>query len=736
VRALAGGPKGAPPAPLRFGRPGDTLVVLLAHPAALGDTVVFTVDYRGRVRNGRGLYFFPPEPGRARRYPQIYSGGGTDGNPNWIPTYGPPNDKCTWELVATVPAGFTVVSNGRLVSDRPGPGDTHAVHWHQTRPASTYLLSIVVAPLTRVRDRWRDVPVDYYVYPGDTALARPLFDVTPDMMEVFSRLTGVPYPWEKYAQAIAADFIGGMENVNATTLVDWLPDRRAYLDRPWYRHSLIPHELAHQWFGNLVTSENWANYWLNEGTADFMPGQYWGEKLGRHAEEDYYLEKYRQFLGIDARRRMPLAALGSNNIYPKGALVMWMLKKHLGPERFWASMRRYLTRHAFDNATSDDLRQAILDATGENLAWFFDQWVYAAGYPELEVTASHDPTRRTLTLAVRQLQADTARPDSTGLRYVTPAAFRMPVSVRVGTTGGDVVRRVWLGRRSETIRIAGLPGDPTMVVFDEGNRVLKTLAFAQPTRWLATQLARDPDLWNRQWVIGRLAERPGDSLAAAALARAARGADWFTTRAQAAAALAAFPAAVAVPPLEAAARDTSAQVREAAVAALGVLGGPRALTRVRAAWARDPSYEVRAAALTALARLDPRGARAALREGLATPSYRDVIQGAAVAAVVQAPDSALVAALDAALGGQELVAVGLAALAGRGDAQALAILRRRLDDERPWVRRWVLDGVVEALGPEEARGRLEAAAAGLRRPDAREDVAETLDRLAGRATPE
>ena len=103
------------------------------------------------------------------------------------------------------------------------------------------------------------------------------------MMETFSRLTGVPYPWAKYAQTTVADFVGGMENVSATTLVDWLPDARAYRDRPWYQQSLIPHELAHQWFGDLVTAENWANYWLNEGMAEFMPGQYWGAKLGAHA---------------------------------------------------------------------------------------------------------------------------------------------------------------------------------------------------------------------------------------------------------------------------------------------------------------------------------------------------------------------------------------------------------------------------------------------------------------------
>src|SRR5690606_1587933 len=166
-----------------------------------------------------------------------------------------------------------------------------------------------------------------------------------------SRLTGVPYPWPKYAQTTVADFFGGMENVSASTMIDWMPGPRAYADRSWYQHILIPHELAHQWFGDYVTTANWANFWLNEGFAEFLPGQYWRVKQGRHAGDDYYLDEYRQYLEIEGRRRMPLAALGSNNIYPKGALVIAMLRRHLGEERFWAGVQRYLRTHALGTAT-------------------------------------------------------------------------------------------------------------------------------------------------------------------------------------------------------------------------------------------------------------------------------------------------------------------------------------------------------------------------------------------------
>jgi aminopeptidase N len=579
-------------ATLRSQRHGDTLVVYPARPIAFQDTLRCVIDYHAPLENGRGLTFIEPE-GQAHRPRQIWSQGEDHNNHLWFPTYDFPNDKMTWELVATVPRQYTVVSNGRLVADRPLPGGTHSVTWRQDLPSSTYLVSLIVAPLVKVGDRWRAIPVDYYVYHDDSSRARRLFAVTPDMIDTYSRLTGLSYPWAKYAQTTVADFFGGMENVSATTLVDWLPDERAYLDRPWYQWILIPHELAHQWFGDYVTTENWANMWLNEGFAEFMPGQYWSAKLGRHAEDDYYLDEYRQYLQVDARRRMPLAALGSNNIYPKGALVLRMLRAYLGPERFWAALHLYLTRHALGNATSDDLRQAVLDATGENLDGFWSEWVYGAGHPAFTVTAAYDTAARTLTLSVKQTQKDSAAADSTGPRYQTAAVFHMPVTIRVGTPGGDVVRRVQLAAREQTISVPALAGPPTMVVFDDGDAILKELTFEQPTSWLATQLDHDADLWNRAWVIEELAKRPADAAALAALARAATSADYFLTRAQAAEALARFPAAGAAAPLAAAAR-------------YGGAGAPRGHHRAREAW-RGRRARRRAGARDVAERLELRG---------------------------------------------------------------------------------------------------------------------------------
>src|SRR4051812_37144396 len=210
---------------------------------------------------------------------------------------------------------------------------------------------------------------------------------------------------------------------------------------------------------------------------------------------------------------------------------------------------------------------------------------------------------------------------------------------------------------------------------------------------LATPLARDPNLWNRSWVIQQLSRRVNDSLAQVALSRAVRTGEYYRIRAEAALGLSQFPAASALPPLEAAMRDTSATVRERAVEALGSVGGDKALALVIAAWKHDASYEVRASALAAVAALDSAGSKELVRTGLSIPSYRDVIQNAAIDAAVAAPDSAIVDGLEKILGDQRGAALALATLARRGDNRALTALVRHKDDQRAWVRRWVLDAI-------------------------------------------
>ena len=715
---------------LATSRSADTLVVKPATPLKFGDTLVFTVTYHGRVQGGHGLTFLTND-GLAHRPDQIWSQGEDSENRYWFPTYDAPNDKMTWELAATVPKGNLAISNGRLVSNIV-VGNNRTMTWRQDTPSASYLVSLIVAPLVLTHDSWRGIPVDYYTYREDSTRAWPLFHVTVDMIDTYSRLTGVEYPWAKYAQTTVADFFGGMENVSATTLVDWLPDAGAYRDRPWYQHILIPHELAHQWFGDYVTTANWANMWLNEGFAEFMPGQYWNEKRGARAEQDYYVDEYQQYLAAEGQRSMPLASLGSNNIYPKGALVLKMLKDYLGPERFWASVHNYLTQHAFGNATSDDMRQAVLAATGENLDWFWDEWVYAAGLPKFTVTSAYDAAKARLTLTVRQTQVDSFKVDSTGRLFGVPQAFRMPVTIRVGSPSGDIVHATEINAREQTIVVEGIAAEPTMVVFDDGNRMLKTLVFDQPVHRLAEQLRRSGDLWNTRWAIDQLAHHPGDRDAAAALSDAATNADYYLIRAQAVEALGKFPGAVAMRAVAAAVQDTSAAVRTVAIATLEKFGGDSVAEIARTRFHGDSSYQVRAAALLTAAHSDSAHAHDLVGEGLAMPSYQDAIASAAYQVIMQLNDTAYIDRVDGAIAQQEYPAHVLAVLGVRGNARALTLVTAHLNDHRAAVRRWTVNAFRNTIANANkgvALERLKATLANLTYADTRQQVVELIAKL-------
>jgi HEAT repeat protein len=332
---------------------------------------------------------------------------------------------------------------------------------------------------------------------------------------------------------------------------------------------------------------------------------------------------------------------------------------------------------------------------------------------------------------VEQAQVDTATADSTGLRYTVPAAFRMPVEVRVQTASGFVRQKTWLEQRSQTIRVDGVATPPTMVVFDVGNTIYKTLKFDQPSSWLAEQLARDENLWNRWWAIGQLASRTTDTTAANALAKAATSSDYFLTRAQASNALGKMPGEIAMLALVAAAKDTSSQVRQAAIASLGQQGGTQARDVAAAAFDKDTSYQVRAAALSVVTRLDPPNARGFIGRGLASTSYQNSIQDAALAAVAQLNDTSFVDQVNALVGQQDTPALALAALAVRGNQRAMTLLTGHLGDSREVVRSRTLQAFEYVFPKDQALTQLRQAREHLS-PEAGEEVDELITKLSGK----
>ena len=322
--------------------------------------------------------------------------------------------------------------------------------------------------------------------------------------------------------------------------------------------------------------------------------------------------------------------------------------------------------------------------------------------------------------------------DSTGRLFSVPLIFRMPVSIRVGFAGGEMMYHGQIDAREQTFDIDSVKAAPTMVVFDPGNRILKTLSFDEPTSWLANQLGHDANLWNRQWAIGQLAQHKADKEAVFALTKAATGADYYLTRVQAIEVLADFPATVAMGSLSDAAKDTSAAVRSAAIAAMARFGGETVSAIARDAFRKDSSYEVRAAALTTLVQADPANASALIATAIATPSYQDAIQSAAFQAVIQTNDTSAIELVDAAMGQQEFAATVLAVLGGRGSAHASDRLAAHLNDKRSAVRRWTVrqfENTMSRVNKPLTLQRLRAAQSGITYPDTRQQVSDAIARL-------
>ena len=253
---------------LPFDNDRRRLTIGLGRSRRVGRNIRLVVEYEAMPR--RGLYFLRPDEAYPNRPRQVWSQGEDEDSRHWFPCYDYPNDRVTSEVVVTVPSRYIAISNGRLLEVREGEDATKTYHWRQEQPHATYLVSLVVGEFARIEDEVDGIPVEYYVPPGREEDARRTLGQTPDVLRFFSETTGVPYPWDKYAQVTVADFIfGGMENTTATTLTDTvLHDQRAHLD--FSAVALVAHEAAHQWFGDLLTCRDWSHAWLNEGFATYF----------------------------------------------------------------------------------------------------------------------------------------------------------------------------------------------------------------------------------------------------------------------------------------------------------------------------------------------------------------------------------------------------------------------------------------------------------------------------------
>ena len=388
----------------------DSLKIFLPKPAAPGEDLTLKIGY-GVTRPAKGMHFRVPRMGYTGGEVQCWSQGESEDARYWFPCYDAPNERATTEIIATVNSEYRAIANGELIDVKDNPGDgSHTFHYKLDKEHASYLVSLAVGHFAEVRDDSGPVPLYYYVLPGQEEKAKLSFGKTGDMMRFFQDTLGVPYPWGRYSQVVAVDFIaGGMENTSVTTETE-----RAVQDAPArltnLSEHLVSHELAHQWFGDLVTCRDWTNIWLNEGWATYMEICYTGHNEGPEMYTQRLWECAHNVMETD-RPENRLAtvrkawgdpeALFDSRVYEKGGWILHMLRQQLGDAVFWKAVNTYLTRHANQPVETNDFMRTLEEVSGQGLEPFFDQWVYHAGWPEFlkrsaELDAVHTQENRIL----------------------------------------------------------------------------------------------------------------------------------------------------------------------------------------------------------------------------------------------------------------------------------------------------------------------------------------------------
>jgi aminopeptidase N len=620
----------------------DKLRVQLAQPAKSGEKFDVELNYEGKPTSG--LYFIFPDRDDPDRAKEIWTQGEAEDTHHYIPIYDYPNDRTTSEMILTVPGDWLTVSNGKLLSVQDAPNGQKTWTWRQSLPVSTYLISFVAGEFKEKKDTWRNIPITYNVPRGMEDTIDSTFSHTKEMLDFFSERFGVPYPWDQYAQTAVHDFVAsGMENVSATTLAarDMLHADLAS-ERPEAADSLISHEMTHQWFGDLVTCKDWTNTWLNEGFATFGANLWEEHYYGMDASSYRYWRDQNTWILSKELYPIPIVTRDINdsveyvgNVYDKSGWVIHMLREQMGDEAFFRALKHYLEANRLQNVVSADLAKAVEESSGTNVDLFFDQWIYGAGAPRFTVRSSYDDAGKKVSLSVKQTQKVEGH---VGL-------FRTPVNVAITTSSGEKLFPIEVSKADETFSFP-VDGPPLMVLFDKGDKILKSVDFQKtPEEWIR-QLRTATDVPDRADAAVALGSLRDNEAAANALGEAAQHDKFWGVREEALRSLGRFNSPPAKKQVLAALSNEQPWVRAVAVDQLGKYRGDEEIAkRLEKIYKDDKAYSVRGAALQSLALDKAPNAESTLEKALTVSSPNDALRSAALRAMGSLSDASVVPAL-------------------------------------------------------------------------------------------
>ena len=603
----------------------DKLEITFAKAIPVGTETTVTIQHHCEPRQG---WYFRTE---AMGYPKGDDHAWTQGEPerhrHWFPGYDYPNERFTTEVICRVPEGMTVLSNGRLLSAaKDETSGLVAHHWLQDKPHVNYLISVVAGHLEKLEDQHGDLPLAFYTPPSEFEQAANSFRDTKAIIGFFEDEIGIDYPWDKYFSVCVSDFIaGGMENTSVTTLTTGTLFSAAS-ENIHSSHRLDAHEAAHQWFGDLVTCQDWSQLWLNEGFATYYTHLYEQQKNGRDA---MLYGLYRDARGVlKSTDDKPITWRGYEDAweqfdyraYPKGAWVLHMLRSQLGDELFRKSIRTYLERHRGQVVVTRDLMEVIEELSGRSWERYFDQWVHHGGEPELKVSYAWDQEKNKATVTVEQTQKISDR----------VMLFQLPLPVRLITEAGahDFVADITQKKESFSW---DLPAKPTAVRIDPDFTVLADIDFKPANPLLHAQLELKDDMIGRLFAVQHLGGRK-DADSIDKLTARLNGDAFYGVRIEAAKALEKTHTTESLDALLASRQQDDARVRQQVAFSIGKFFDEKAYAALVETIENEKNPDIVSAALSSIGKFSADQAEAILLAAMRRDSFRNQIAVEAISA--------------------------------------------------------------------------------------------------------
>ena len=551
------------------------------------------------INDAKGLYFINPLGLEKNKPTQIWTQGETESTSAWIPIIDKPNQKCTQEFQLNVPNKFVTLSNGLLVKQVDNKNGTRSDVWKMDLPHAPYLFFIGVGDYAIIKDNYKGKEVSYYIEKEFEKETRKIYGKTPQMIALYEKLLGIPYPWSKYAQISGRNYVSGaMENTTCTLHGDGIQQNARELVDGNAWESTIAHELFHQWFGDFVTAESWSNLTVNESFANYSE-TIWLENSKGKDEGDY--ENYKgltSYLSSPVDAEKDLVRFFYNDkedmfdlvSYQKGGRILHMLRHFVGDDAFYKSLNKYLTDNKFSNGSATKLKLAFEAVTGKDLNWFFNQWYFGNGHPYIRITQQYNAATKQIMVKLNQTQ-------------VQNKLFELPVGIDIYVGGNRNHYEVWCKNKVDSFFFPAATV-PDNVNVDNDKILLWEKNESKPLNQFIYQFYHARNFIDRNEALNEAVQNI-KNLEAQQLIQDAMKDSFYIIRTKAIHSL--NPASINEPTekliWQLAAKDPSTTVREEAITFLGTLHKEVYKSQFKS-WTNDSSYLVAGAALEALDQID------------------------------------------------------------------------------------------------------------------------------------